>query len=148
MTKIHQENIKCEIHKEKGIEEEGVQKWMCEECINKHINQEEEHRFYIIMKSFQKNIHTHYQRHNFKEYKYYATEDLFMGFYCCELCEINGDDFSDLDVISIPIEKGAIYLNQLKTLLNTGVEYLDIYCKNLYNKLIESIGNNPELLKI
>ena len=47
MAKIQQNNIKCDIHKEQGIEEEGYfsceycQKWMCEECINKHIQEKE-----------------------------------------------------------------------------------------------------------
>lgn len=151
MVKIHQENIKCDIHKEKGIEEEGYfsceycQKWMCEECINKHINEIKDHRYYVIQKACSIDIHTHCPRHN-KEYKYYATEDFMLGFHICELCNIKDDD-PELDIISIPKEKGGIYLNQLKIILNKGVEYLDIYCKNLYNKLICSINNNQELLK-
>ena len=54
----------------------------------------------------------------------------------------------DSDISLIPIEKGKCFLNQLKEIINNGVEYLDVYCQNLYNKLIESIGsNNKELLK-
>ena len=58
MNKMHQSNAKCDIHKEKGVEEEAFfsceicQKWMCEECINKHINEKEfeGHEYHLIRK--------------------------------------------------------------------------------------------------
>ena len=154
MVKIQQENIKCDIHKEKGIDEEGYfsceycQKWMCEECINKHIKEKdnEQHTFYIIRKASEKNLHTHCPRHNLKAYSYYVTEDFMLGYHICEFCDVDEDDM-DTDIKRIPIEKGACFLKQLKEILKNGVEYLDVYCQNIYNQLIKSINNDPELLK-
>ena len=152
MVKIQQENIKCDVHKEKGIEEEGYfsceycQKWMCEECINKHIKEKKEHYYYIIRKVAKYDLHTHCLRHNLEEYSYYLTEDFMIGYHLCKFCNFDDDD-PDTDIVRIPIEKGACFLNQLKEILKNGVEYLDNYCQNIYNHLINSIKNNPDLLK-
>ena len=72
-----------------------------------------------------------------------------LGYHCCDLCDLSeAQEDYDSDIIAIPIEKGKCYLNQLKEIINNGVEYLDVYCQNLYNILIKSIGNkNIELLK-
>ena len=121
MSKIQQENIKCEIDKEKGIEKEGFfscekcQKWMCVECINEHIKTNKNHNYYIIQKYNKKDYHTHCAEHNLKEFDYYYTN-------------------------------GFIYVSQLKEIIKNGVEYLDNYCKNIYDILIKSI-NSEELLK-
>ena len=152
MVKIQQENIKCDVHKEKGIDKEGYfsceycQKWMCEECINKHIKEKKEHYYYIIRKVAKYDLHTHCLRHNLEEYSYYLTEDFMIGYHLCILCNFDDDD-PDIDIVRIPIEKGACFLNQLKEILKNGVEYLDNYCQNIYNHLIKSIKNNPYLLK-
>ena len=154
MVKIQQENIKCDMHKEKRVDEEGYfsceycQKLMCEECINKHIKEKENenHRYYIIRKACKDNLHTHCPRHNLEEYSYYVTEDFMMGYHICKFCNVDEDDM-DIDVIRIPIEKGACLIYQLKEILKNGLEYLDVYCQNIYNQLIKSINNSPELLK-
>ena len=118
MVKLHQDNVKCDIHKEKGIEEEGYfsceicQKWMCEECINNHIEEQKDHNYYIIRKALEYNNNTICRRHNL-EYSYYVTEDFMYGYHICELCEIDNDD-PDQDVIRIPKEKGECYFNKLK----------------------------------
>ena len=151
MVKIQQDNIKCDVHKEKGIEEEGYfsceycQKWMCEECINKHIQENENHELYLLRKVLDNNYYTHCPRHNL-EYKGYITEHYIIGYHYCEKCSpdyINNDE----TIIEISKEKGECYLNQLKEIIKEGVEYLDKYCKNLYNLLIKSIDKNQELLK-
>lgn len=78
MAKIHQDNIKCDIHKEKGEDIEGYfscelcQKWMCEDCINNHINEKEneQHNYYIIRKAIKdSNSNTFCRKHNL-EYSY------------------------------------------------------------------------------
>ena len=151
MAKIQQDNIKCDIHKEKGVDEEGYfsceycQQWMCEECINKHIKSKEKHRYYIIRKAPHDDLHTHCPQHNLEEYKYYVTEDFMLGFHCCKFCQIDDDD-PDMDVIRIPIEKGECYVNQLKEIIKNGAEYLDKYCKNIYGHLIKSINGDPDLI--
>ena len=154
MAKIQQDNIKCDIHKIKGIDEEGYfsceycQKWMCEQCINEHIQKNNQHNYYVIRKVIKnKDMHTHCPRHNLKEYSYYVLEEFMLGFHICKDCKV-GPFNSETDVIRIPIEKGVCYINQLKEIIKKGVEYLDIYCQNIYNHLIKSIKNNPELLKI
>ena len=100
MVKIHKDNIKCEIHKEKGKDEnayfscEKCQKWMCEECINKHINIEEykDHYYYIIRKVIKENkSNTICPKHDL-EYTYYVTEDFAFGFHICNKCEIDEND--------------------------------------------------------
>ncbi len=153
MAKIQQDNIKCDIHKIKGIDEEGYfsceycQKWMCEQCINEHIQQNKRHNYYVIRKAIKnKDTHTHCPRHNLQEYSYYILEEIMLGFHICNDCRI-GPRNRNTDIIRIPIEKGVCYLNQLKEIIKKGVEYLDIYCQNIYNHLIKSIKNNPELLK-
>ena len=152
MAKIQQNNIKCDVHKEKGIEEEGYfsceycQKWMCEECINKHIQENEMHNYYIIRKVLDNNYYTNCPRHKL-EYKYYITEDFMIGYHRCDECNMDNIDEYDDTIIEIPKEKGECYLNQLKEILKEGVEYLDKYCQNLYNLLIKSIDKNPQLLK-
>ena len=119
MVKIHQENVKCEIHKEKGIEEEGYfsceicQKWMCEECINNHIKEQKDHYYYIIRRAtLEDNNNTMCRRHNL-EYSYYVTEDFMYGYHICESCDVDYND-PDQDIIRIPKEKGECYFNQLK----------------------------------
>ena len=151
MSKIQQENIKCEIDKEKGIEKEGFfscekcQKWMCVECINEHIKTNKIHNYYIIQKYNKNDYHTHCVDHDLKEFDYYYTNSL-MGYHVCESCEINDDYSSDYDFIRIPVELGFCYVTQLKEIIKNGVEYLDNYCKNIYDNLIKSI-NSDELLK-
>ena len=152
MVKIHQENVKCEIHKEKGIEEEGYfsceicQKWMCEECINNHIKEKKDHYYYIIRRvTLEDNNNTMCRRHNL-EYSYYVTEDFMYGYHICDSCEVDYND-PDQDIIRIPKEKGECYFNQLKQILKDGVEYLDTYCQNIYNHLINSIKGNQNLEK-
>ena len=157
MAKIQQKNVKCDIHKEKGEDTEGYfscelcQKWMCEECINNHIKEEKgkDHYYYIIRKVEDKNFHTYCPRHDYKEYMYYIIEDFALGFHCCEECDLTeAQNDPDSDIFLIPKEKGKIFLNQLKEIINNGVEYLDVYCQNIYNILIKSIGSeNIELLK-
>jgi hypothetical protein len=153
MVKIHQKNVKCDIHKEKSKEEEGYfsceicQKWMCEECINNHINEQNDHYYYIIRRALEDNSNTICGRHNL-EYCYYVTEDFMFGYHICELCEVKGDENdSEQDIIRIPKEKGECYFNQLKQVLKDGVEYLDIYCQSIYNHLFNSIKDNPNLQK-
>ena len=67
MAKINQENIRCDLHKEKGIDKEGF------ECVNKHIKEKdnENHQYYIIRKANKKDLHTHCPYHNLEEYSYY-----------------------------------------------------------------------------
>ena len=123
---------------------------MCEECINKHINEKDNkrHRYFIIRRASKENLHTHCPRHNLKEYSYYVNEDFMLGFHICESCNVNVDELSmDTDIIRIPFEKGACFLKQLKEIIKKGVEYLDVYCQNIYNLLIRSINNDSELLR-
>ena len=83
MAKMQQEKVKCEIHKEKGIDIDAIyscefcQKWMCEECINEHINMKEyeNHEYYLLRKAFgDYKRHTMCPKHNL-EYSYYLTLD-------------------------------------------------------------------------
>ena len=154
MNKMHQSNAKCDIHKEKGVEEEAFfsceicQKWMCEECINKHINEKEfeGHEYHLIRKVGKDlNYLTICQKHKL-EYSYYLLMDFAFGQNICEKCNIP-DDVSDLDVLNISKEKGECYFNQLKQIIIDGVEYLDVYCKKIYEYLIINIKNNPDLIK-
>ena len=154
MVKIHQDNVICDIHKEKGEEEEAFfscekcQKWMCEKCINEHIKKEEnkDHNYYIIRKVIKgNNSNTICPEHNL-EYTYYANEDFAYGFNICDKCEVDQED-PDLDITYINKDKGECYFNELKLILKKGVEYLDIYCNNIYENLINSIKNNPDLIK-
>lgn len=93
MVKIQLKNIKCDIHNEKGINKEGYfsceycQKWMCEEYINKHIRKKdnEEHKYYIIKKASEDDLHTRCPTHNLEEYSYYVTEDFMLGYHICQL---------------------------------------------------------------
>ena len=155
MAKIQRKNIKCEIHKEKGEYIEGCfscelcQKWMCEECMNNHLKEKREHYLYEIQKIHPKPIYTNCYLHDYKEFKLYVTENFMWGYHRCELCDLNNDDLiPDFDVIEIPKEKGECLLKQLKELIKDGVEYLDIYCQNIYNILIKSIeSNNPQFLE-
>ena len=119
MVKIHQENVKCEIHKEKGKEEEGYfsceicQKWMCERCINNHIKEKKDHYYYyIIRRVSEDNNNAMCRRYNL-EYSYYVTEDFMYGYHICESCDVDYND-PDQDIIRIPKEKGECYFNQLK----------------------------------
>jgi len=150
MVKLHQDNLKCEIHKEKNIEEEAYfscevcQKWMCEECINKHLEEEERHYYYVIRKVIKdKNISTCY-KHN-KEFKYYISDGFTFGHHACELCQIRFD--SDEDLFTINKQEGECYYNQLKQIIKEGVDYLDIYCKNIYENFYNSIKDEPDLAK-
>jgi hypothetical protein len=98
------------------------------------------------MKSYKKNEYTNCPRHDYIEYKYYVTdEDFFYGNHCCEKCSINED--YDIDINKIPKEKGLCYLKEVKELIELGINYLDDYCKNLYNKLIKSINDDKILFK-
>ena len=153
MVKLQQDNIKCEIHKEKGIEEEGFfsceicQKWMCEECINAHITENDDHYYYIARKIVNNNYYTHCPKHKL-EYKYFLTEHFMTGCNRCPSC-IEGFISNGIDdeLLVIPIEKGEFHLNQLKSIITEGVEYLDKYCKNIYDILIKSISKKPDLLQ-
>ena len=151
-AKIQEDNSKCEICKEEGIDEEAsfscekCQKWMCEDCINEHISKEENksHNYFIIRKVFDDdNRNTICPRHDL-EYNYYVMEDL-VGYHICDKCEVDEDD-PDSDFIYIEKQKGECYFNQLKKIIKKGVEYLDIYCKNIYEKLMESIKNEYDLI--
>ena len=154
MAKLQQDNIKCDIHKEKGIEEEGFfsceicQKWMCEECINNHINEKgnENHYYYIVRKILNKNYHTICPKHKL-EYKYYYTEHHMLGYHLCESCDKGYTNGIDDEILDIPKEKGEIFLKKLKSIISEGVEYLDKYCKNIYDLLIKSINKKPDLLQ-
>ena len=150
-AKIQQDDVKCEIHKEKGKDEdaffscEKCQKWMCEECINEHIQKEEnkDHYYYIIRKVNKDNKSCFIcPKHNL-EYTDYITEDFAIGFHICNECKLN--DY--WDIIYIEKEKGECYFNQLKKIIKKGVEYLDIYCNNIYENLMKSIKNEPDLIK-
>ena len=154
MVKMQQDIIKCEIHKEKGVDIDAIysceycQKWMCEECINAHINMKEfeNHELYLLIKADKistKNIIC--PNHNL-EYIYYYLMDFAYGFNVCKSCKIDYND-PDSDILIIPKEKGECYFNQLKQIIKEGVEYLDIYCKNIYENLINSIKNKPDLIK-
>ena len=152
--KIQQDDTKCEIHKEKGLEEEAFfscekcQKWMCEECINEHIKNEEnkDHHYYIIRKvSKDYTRNTICPEHDL-EYTYYVNEDFFLGYHICDKCEVDEDD-PDTDIIYIEKQKGECYFNQLKKIIKKGVEYLDVYCNNIYENLMKSIKNEPDLIK-
>ena len=153
MAKMHQENIKCDIHKEKGEDVEAYfscelcQKWMCEDCINNHINEQENeiHNYYIIRKAIKdSNSNTFCRKHNL-EYSYYVVMDFALGFNICKSCQFKGD--GDDDIFYINKEKGQCFFNQLKEIIKNGVDYLDIYCKNIYEKLLNSIKDNPDLTK-
>ena len=152
MSKIQQENIKCEIDLEKGVEKEGYfscekcQKWMCEECINEHIKANKEHNYYVIQKAAKDDFHTHCINHDLREFKYYYTEEFMTGFHVCELCECEPDILGEFEFVRIPVELGVCYVNQVKEIIEKGVEYLDNYCKKIYDILIKSI-NSDELLK-
>ena len=154
MLKMQQDVIKCELHKEKGVDIDAIyscefcQKWMCEECINAHINMKEfdNHEHFLLIKADKtstKNIIC--PKHNL-EYVYYYLMDFVFGFNVCKNCKIDYND-PDSDVLVIPKEKGECYFNQLKQIIKNGVEYLDVYCKNIYEKLIDSIKNKPDLSK-
>ena len=152
-AKIQEDNSKCEICKEKGIDEEAFfscekcQKWMCEECINEHIKKEENesHNYFIIRKVFNDdNRITTCPRHDL-EYNYYVMEDL-VGYHICDKCEVDEDD-PDSDFIYIEKQKGECYFNQLKKIIKKSVEYLDIYCNNIYEKLMESIKNEGDIIE-
>ena len=154
MVKIHQDKVNCDIHKEKGEEEEAFfscekcQKWMCEKCVNEHIKKEENksHYYYIIRKvNKESKSNTICPEHNL-EYTYYANEDFAFGYHICDKCEVDQND-PDLDIMRINKDKGECYFNELKRILKKGVEYLDIYCKNIYENLIKSIKNNSDLIK-
>ena len=151
MVKTHQENLYCEVHEgDKKIPAdfscELCQKWMCEDCLNEHLKKEKDHQYYYIMKSYKKNEYTNCPRHDYIEYKYYVTdEDFFYGNHCCEKCSINKD--YDIDFNKIPKEKGLCYLKEVKELIELGINYLDDYCKNLYNILIKSINDDKILFK-
>ena len=154
MAKMQQEKVKCEIHKEKGKDIDAIysceycQKWMCEECINQHINMKEynNHEYYLLQKDFgdfKKNIIC--PKHNL-EYSYYLLLDYAFEQNACESCNLHQDD-NDMDIHIIPKEKGKYYFNQLKQIIKNGVDYLDIYCKNIYDHLNNSIKDKPDLIK-
>ena len=154
MAKIQQDNVNCDIHKEKGEEVEAFfscekcQKWMCEKCINDHIQKEENknHYYYILRKVIKGiNSNTICPKHNL-EYTYYVSEDFAYGFNICNKCKYDPND-PDLDITYINKDKGQYYFNELKLILKKGVEYLDVYCNNIYENLIKSIKNNPDLIK-
>ena len=122
MAKIQQENIKCEIHKEKGVEEEGFfsceicQKWMCEECVNNHLKEDKNknHYYYIIRKLIKDpEYNTKCRKHNL-DYSHYVTIEFAFAQHKCDKCNYNYDEVEDLDISRIPIEEGECYFNQLK----------------------------------
>ena len=155
MVKMHQEVIKCEIHKAKGEDIDAFysceycQKWMCNECINEHVKQKEyeEHNYYHILKADKDSNkrNTICPEHNLENY-YYISMDFTYGDNVCKKCDIDYDD-PDNDIIRIPTEKGECYFNQLKQIIKKSVYYLDIYCKNIYDNLINSIKDKPDLIK-
>ena len=148
MVKMHQDNLKCDIHKEKGQEEEAYfsceicQKWMCEECINNHVKEYQSHNYYIIRKNIKEDNNSTCYKHN-KEYKYYITDGFAFGYHACESCKIRYG--SDDVLTTINREEGECCFNQLKQIIKEGVEYLDIYCKNIYENLSNSIKDDPSL---
>jgi hypothetical protein len=161
MVKTHQKNLYCEVHKEekkgkkneKNIKEpaffscELCQKWMCENCINEHIQKENDHQFYLIQKASEDNFQTNCFKHDNREYKVYATIIEFenFGYHFCEKCDLPQVD--EGDYYTINKEKGLVYLKQVKELMELGINYLDDYCKNLYNLLIKSINKDKILMK-
>ena len=152
-AKIQQDDVKCEIHKEKGIDEEAFfscekcQKWMCEECINEHLKKEENknHYYYIIRRVIKDNKSCFICPKHDLEYTHYITEVFALGFHICDKCEVREDD--DWDIIYIEKEKGECYFNKIKKVLKKGVAYLDVYCNNIYEHLMKSIKNEPDLIK-
>ena len=153
MVKCHSENLFCEVHKENNnkipafVSCELCQKWMCEDCINEHLNKEKNHQYYLIRTPYDENVHTNCPNHNFIEYKYYITEHIVYGYHICEKCNFNNSYDEDSDIIPINKEKGLCYIKQLKELIELGINYLDDYCKNLYNILIKSINKDQNLMK-
>ena len=155
MVKMQQDKNKCEIHKIKGEEIDAnysceyCQKWMCGDCIDEHIKKEEykDHQYYHLSKANKdsnKN-NTICSDHNL-ENRYYLLMDFAYGFNICEKCDIDDND-PDNDILRIPKEKGECYFKQLKQIIKNGVDYLDIYCKNIYEQLIKSIKDTPDLIK-
>ena len=155
MAKIQQDNLKCQIHQEKGIEVEAFfscelcRKWMCEECINRHLEEKQkvnENHYYYIIRKYLKNLtsNTICLKHNL-EYSYYELMEMSIGFHLCKKCEFSDDPESD--IMTINKKKGECYFNQLKQVIKNGVEYLDIYCNNIYNHLMNSLKDNQELMK-
>ena len=150
MAKLHQDNLKCDIHKEKGIEEEAYfsceicQKWMCEECVNNHVKEKKEHNYYIIRKVIKGENNSTCYRHN-KEYKYYVTDGFAFGYHACESCQIRFH--SDEDCYTINKQEGECYFNLLKEIIKEGVDYLDNYCKKLYESLSNSIKDDSDMSK-
>ena len=154
MAKMQQEKVKCEIHKDKGIDIDAIyscefcQKWMCEECINEHINMKEyeNHEYYLLRKAFgDYKRHTMCPKHNL-EYSYYLILDFAFAQNACESCNLHEDD-DEMDIRVIQKEKGKCYFNQLKQIIKDGVDYLDIYCRNIYEHLNNSIKDKHDLIE-
>ena len=68
-------NLKKGKKNEKNIKEpaffscELCQKWMCENCINEHIQKENDHQFYLIQKASEDN----FQTNCFKQTNFFIT---------------------------------------------------------------------------
>ena len=120
---------------------------MCEECINAHITKNDDHYYYIARKIGNNNYYTHCPKHKL-EYKYFFTEHFMTGCNQCPSC-IKGIISNGIDdeILVIPKEKGEFHLKQLKSIISEGVEYLDKYCKNIYDILIKSISKKQDLLQ-
>jgi hypothetical protein len=56
------------------------------------------------------------------------------------------DECSDSDLSEIAKEKGECCLSQLKVIVKNAVVYINVYCKNIYENLIQFIKNDSTLI--